>query len=1011
MPESIEAFQKMASRHPETLLRFLQESVYGQVNIFHESLSCTPQALTGSSHYACGYTGTMHTSILPQTMQGIPELGTDGKTISAIQRKMAQGTSQILELTETTSFPQQVISHFKSDTSLYVYIDSGGLLKEEKIQRFCTELLQQVSYERPNIKGVVFLNDEDEGRPWIVEQTDVGGIVIQPLTRSQRKTTDGSLITVMPQKYETGTNIPQKPDAKAMMSVRKNMTLRDALQSVFRMRQILSGQNVCFALSPEVKQHLALGIANALLAQEEIQALFSRADVPSEGDFARILRKYPAAIQGAFRRAFQELLRDPREASEKERLMRFTRLFSGHLPLTSDVLWRYFNVNQARSEQERNWRAAEQRMREVLEKPLRRVLHDTTLSLPDRLSLFTHMQEFFTEVMPDTPYERMKQGQQYLDAVSAVERKIESFLRLYRGLSGPKQVRGEERESLLSEDIVRAVRESIVRAYPPRGEETARDVEAILRNRLEECVNEEDIPSVITVPTHDESEVEVEVEIEVEVEVEVEQEAEVEQELELQVELHHAPLVDKPYQSLVSSLHAFFLPPTFGGARRALTRVLPSYIQSVLGEHVQKFEYSSNLFLDNAELGTSAHGDYHLDARYMLVIEDARTHEKRFVLVSGQDAEMIRKKIKETGRLHEGTVTLLTLNGSCVDRTEGGLPDPSFTSDSEVKKALLLGKLLTGKVSFSKRDVDELERLLLPESDPTSGMKRRSLRRFYESIVRFLPGAARVYRNSFMQRMLAKGTAKEDIHLGGLIIDPSMLRQLDAEETFRAGEIIAVQSEADHQWRYARIITVRLDGRIVYTIGDGVETEAHPFQCQKLRRSIRIVPTMRIGAPVPVSNRRALTPGESFVPGECAAVRRTEGDHYVYTEVVGVRPDGLIRFLDENREEQVLPLSSFLKLKKAVSLTVPRREGAPVPVPAPVLVHGTRVLENQTRPIALGESWLVGETVAVQRRDGNYYAVRIEAMDGWNGALAFQGFLPTDAPILMKVPKFFRKFR
>lgn len=919
--ESIHAFQKMASRHPPTIQRFLQEFVYGQINIFPESLSSTPQALTGSSHYACGYTGTMHTSILPQTMTGIPELGTDGKTITAIQRKMAAGTSETRVLQEG-ALPQQVIDTFGKMRELFVYIDSGGVLKEEKIQKFCERLLQEVSNphpggeaSRPEIKGVVFLNDEDEGRPWIVEKTEDGAIIVQPLSKSQRKTNDGSVLTVMAQKYETGTNLPQKPDAMAMMSIRKNMTLRDALQSVFRMRQILSGQNVCFALAPEVLQHISLGIVNGLLEKEEIQALFGP-EIPSDGEVARALQGLPEEIKTTFQDAFKELRKGGREPNEREYLMRFHRLFSEHFEEKCDsgAIWRYLNVNQARAEQEKNWRAAEQRMREVLEKPLRRVLHDVRLNRGDRLALFNHMQEFFTELTPDSPYRRMKRGQQYVDAESAIEGKVESFLALYRSLHEAKKIRGEEQESTLSPDFIAAIEQCIDETYPPIDEsEKGESLEMRLKHRLEECVNEEDIPPVIAVAAKDAGEVEVEVEVEVEQEQEVEEEQEIEQELELEVEVTPQPLGPKPYHTLVGSLSDFFVPASSTYERSSLTRVLPTAVHSVLRAHVGNIEYSSNLFIDNTRLGTSEHAMYHIDARYVLVVEDARTHAKRFVLVSEQDADEIKMKMLANRGLPEGTLTLMTLNGSVVDSTG----NPAEKNDLEVKKALLIGRMCTGKVSFSKKEVEELETMLLPES-PDRDQQRARLRNFYESVVKFLPSAAKAYRNSFLQKMLAKGAAKEEITIGG-VADPSQIRALRPDEKFKVGELAAVYSRATGQYHYTKIKEVSDNNQLTYIDEQGREVKTHIGQFMKLQRAVKLVPSVRLGVPVPLGNRRALNTGESFMPGESVAVQRAPDGPYQYTVVREIR-GGMIRFLDENGAESELAQTSFQKLKKQVSI-------------------------------------------------------------------------------------------
>src|SRR5262249_27516469 len=111
-------------------------------------------------------------------------------------------------------------------------------------------------------------------------------------------------------------------------------------------------------------------------------------------------------------------------SSEKERLQKlsakefgveFLKIFSKHFVADSVALWRYFTANQAQAEQEKNWLAARQRMREVIERPIRMALIDTKLPLAERKKLFNRVANLVVQTEEDTPFETMASGSQLMD--------------------------------------------------------------------------------------------------------------------------------------------------------------------------------------------------------------------------------------------------------------------------------------------------------------------------------------------------------------------------------------------------------------------------------------------------------------------------------------------------------------------------------------------------------------------------------------------------------------------
>ncbi|MBA3816724.1 MAG: DUF3638 domain-containing protein, partial [Parachlamydiaceae bacterium] len=228
--EFIKAFQEKASQDKEIISLYLRTYVYPQIAEYSQSLSCSAQALGGSSKLQCGYTGTMHVGVLTRTQKATFEEGTNGKTISAVQSKMESGIA-ITEVIDDPSPSSAIIERFKNDPNLFVFIDSGGWLKEEKIHDYAAKLLTECRETRKDLEGIVYHDKDGTIVSLELDKSDPSKktFVKVPMALSRLKTTSGSTLTIIGQKYDIGTNITQKANAKAYMSVRKDMTLRDAL--------------------------------------------------------------------------------------------------------------------------------------------------------------------------------------------------------------------------------------------------------------------------------------------------------------------------------------------------------------------------------------------------------------------------------------------------------------------------------------------------------------------------------------------------------------------------------------------------------------------------------------------------------------------------------------------------------------------------------------------------------------------------------------------------------------
>ena len=154
-------------------------------------------------------------------------------------------TQQVVttHITRKKSLPYQIFDLIVNNPSVFIFIDGEGLLKTvNNILTYAEELLKacENSRNRKNIRSIVIHNAH--GAIVSVERSSFSGQICDiPLAKSQFKTTDGNTIVLVQEPYGEGTNILLCPTACGFASIRKGMTLDEALQYYYRMRDIQRG--------------------------------------------------------------------------------------------------------------------------------------------------------------------------------------------------------------------------------------------------------------------------------------------------------------------------------------------------------------------------------------------------------------------------------------------------------------------------------------------------------------------------------------------------------------------------------------------------------------------------------------------------------------------------------------------------------------------------------------------------------------------------------------------------
>lgn len=240
-------------------------------------------------------------------------------------------------------------------------------------------------------------------------------------------------------------------------------------------------------------------------------------------------------------------------------------------------------------------------------------------------------------------------------------------------------------------------------------------------------------------------------EIEVEVELEQEQETEVELEQEVQVEMTMSNLSEVSYRPLNSMRGEGyemekFLIQAKGKEVNPLASLLPPEVRGAFVD-ADSIDCSSNLMLQNTQLGTTLAGSYHLPGRFLLALSNPKwgVNSHRYLIVSKRDAALIKNGLISSlipNGCHAG---LYALNGDLV---AGDIECEKVFNDEKHQRVLLQTKFILGKINFSEEESNRFKSFI-PDAKT-----QLALSKFHRKILAHLPETAKHYPGTYLDRML-----------------------------------------------------------------------------------------------------------------------------------------------------------------------------------------------------------------------------------------------------------------
>ena len=233
-PSHLELIGKKINSSIETKLSFVTDLILPEMEMFEKKLSCNPQNLVALFKKVSGFTGTLwNAASMHPKLTAMPEKGTDAKTISLLWKNSHEAV-HIMKEGSTDHMLDQV---FKQGT-FDLISDAGGYFKEGGNLSVARKLAMKSG------KSVVFYNEQGE-------QAITDGKTEELLAHSEKK--EHERLTFLDQSHTTGADVKQKQTAIGLVTIGRNMLLRDLLQSVWRLRGLDKAQKVQFVISQEVE--------------------------------------------------------------------------------------------------------------------------------------------------------------------------------------------------------------------------------------------------------------------------------------------------------------------------------------------------------------------------------------------------------------------------------------------------------------------------------------------------------------------------------------------------------------------------------------------------------------------------------------------------------------------------------------------------------------------------------------------------------------------------------------
>lgn len=243
--EHFKAIVERVNSSNQSKLTYVCATAIPRMVLFSKKLTCNSINLISFFVLSAGCTGTLWNSrSMHRKLTPMPEAGTEATTIEILWKNSNSPEDVI---TVDSVDPHELINELHN-VPHDLLIDGGGYLKELSNSEVA------VAMTKKSKLPTVFYNTDGE-------KTITNGAQDTPLRQSKVKINKRK--SYLDQSHAFGADLAQKLDAVGLVTIGRNLLLRDLFQNVWRLRGLAGAQRVKFVVNREVaaiiRQELKLG--------------------------------------------------------------------------------------------------------------------------------------------------------------------------------------------------------------------------------------------------------------------------------------------------------------------------------------------------------------------------------------------------------------------------------------------------------------------------------------------------------------------------------------------------------------------------------------------------------------------------------------------------------------------------------------------------------------------------------------------------------------------------------
>ena len=236
--------QQHLKDHPEVIFEYCLEKVLPEIVIFPNKLSANPHHLAALVKQADGMTGTpWNKNSYPSQFRTVEEVDIDQKSIDIVKR-VQLSELVTLDIEQDNQSLDKILEVFRSKSDCKAVIDAGALIKDISNKEVAQALL--IASNPQDVDGIVYYDEDNE--LMILEKSTGSSILFKDsLIPKERR------VTFYDQRHTLGSDITQKRDAKALVTLSETVKKFELFQAIWRMREIDKEQTLTFLIPKKIK--------------------------------------------------------------------------------------------------------------------------------------------------------------------------------------------------------------------------------------------------------------------------------------------------------------------------------------------------------------------------------------------------------------------------------------------------------------------------------------------------------------------------------------------------------------------------------------------------------------------------------------------------------------------------------------------------------------------------------------------------------------------------------------